>query len=53
MINAKGWQAGFAGFSRRRGTSMEFKRITIFAGHYGSGKTNLAVNPCIFAETDI
>ena len=23
---------------------MEFKRITIVAGHYGSGKTNLAVN---------
>lgn len=23
---------------------MDFKRITIFAGHYGSGKTNLAVN---------
>ena len=23
---------------------MEFKRITIFSGHYGSGKTNIAVN---------
>ena len=23
---------------------MEYKRITIFAGHFGSGKTNLAVN---------
>ena len=23
---------------------MQFKKITIFAGHYGSGKTNLAVN---------
>ena len=23
---------------------MDFKKITIFAGHYGSGKTNLAVN---------
>ena len=22
----------------------DFKRITIFAGHYGSGKTNIAVN---------
>ena len=22
----------------------DIKRITIFAGHYGSGKTNLAVN---------
>ncbi|NLG53764.1 MAG: ATP-binding protein [Clostridiales bacterium] len=23
---------------------MEYKKITVFAGHYGSGKTNLAVN---------
>ena len=23
---------------------MEHKRLTLFAGHYGSGKTNLAVN---------
>ena len=23
---------------------MEHKRLTIFAGHYGSGKTNIAVN---------
>ena len=23
---------------------MKFKRITLFAGHYGSGKTNIAVN---------
>ena len=23
---------------------MESKRITVFAGHYGSGKTNIAVN---------
>ena len=23
---------------------MDFKKITVFAGHYGSGKTNLAVN---------
>ena len=22
----------------------KFKRVTLFAGHYGSGKTNLAVN---------
>jgi len=27
---------------------MEHKRITIFAGHYGSGKTNLAVNFAFF-----
>lgn len=27
---------------------MDFKRLTIFSGHYGSGKTNVAVN---FAET--
>lgn len=24
--------------------SLNFKRVTIFAGHYGSGKTNIAVN---------
>ena len=23
---------------------MKFKRVTLFAGHYGSGKTNIAVN---------
>ena len=23
---------------------MKFKKITIFSGHYGSGKTNIAVN---------
>ena len=23
---------------------MDFKRIVIFSGHYGSGKTNIAVN---------
>ena len=23
---------------------MDHKRITLFAGHYGSGKTNIAVN---------
>ena len=23
---------------------MDFKRITLFSGHYGSGKTNIAVN---------
>ena len=23
---------------------MQHKRITLFAGHYGSGKTNIAVN---------
>ena len=23
---------------------MEHKRVTLFAGHYGSGKTNIAVN---------
>ena len=26
---------------------MEFKRVTLFAGHYGSGKTNIAVNYAI------
>ena len=35
------------------------KRITLFAGHYGSGKTNLALNfaratkPCAIADLDI
>ena len=35
------------------------KRITLFAGHYGSGKTNLALNfaratkPCVVADLDI
>ena len=23
---------------------MKYKRVTLFAGHYGSGKTNIAVN---------
>jgi MinD-like ATPase involved in chromosome partitioning or flagellar assembly len=42
---------------------MEIKRVTLFAGHYGSGKTNLAVNyakyvhaqgkPCVIADLDI
>ena len=27
---------------------MEFKRLTLFAGHYGSGKTNIAVNYAIW-----
>ena len=26
------------------GTGMEVKRLTLFAGHYGSGKTNIAIN---------
>lgn len=29
---------------------MEHKRITIFAGHYGSGKTNLAVNYALYLK---
>ena len=29
---------------------MEHKRITIFAGHYGSGKTNLAVNLALYLK---
>ncbi len=42
---------------------MEIKRVTLFAGHYGSGKTNIAVNyakyvrragyPCTIADLDI
>ena len=27
---------------------MEYRRLTLFAGHYGSGKTNLAVNYALF-----
>lgn len=38
---------------------MDGKRITLFAGHYGSGKTNIALNyartvkPCVIADLDI
>lgn len=42
---------------------MEYKRVTLFAGHYGSGKTNIAVNyalrlkkegkPVVIADLDI
>lgn len=38
---------------------MEYKRITLLSGHYGSGKTNIAVNiarelaPCMLADLDI
>ena len=42
---------------------MELKRVTLFAGHYGSGKTNIAVNyalklradgkPVVIADLDI
>ena len=30
---------------------MDFKKITIFAGHYGSGKTNLAVNLAFYHKS--
>ena len=39
--------------------TMNGKRITLFAGHYGSGKTNIALNyaravkPCVIADLDI
>lgn len=29
---------------------MEIKRITLFAGHYGSGKTNIAVNYALYLK---
>ena len=29
---------------RLKGFSVPVKRITLFSGHYGSGKTNIAVN---------
>lgn len=42
---------------------MDYKRVTLFAGHYGSGKTNIAVNyamwlaktgkPVVIADLDI
>ena len=31
---------------------MEYKRITLFAGHYGSGKTNIAINYAFNMKTD-
>ena len=31
---------------------MEHKRITLFAGHYGSGKTNIAVNYALFLANE-
>ncbi len=30
---------------------MEHKRITLFAGHYGSGKTNIAVNYALYLKS--
>ena len=29
---------------------MEHKRVTLFAGHYGSGKTNIAVNYAFYLK---
>ena len=31
---------------------MEHKRLTLFAGHYGSGKTNIAVNYALFLAAE-
>ena len=31
---------------------MEYKRITLFAGHYGSGKTNIALNYALNMKRD-
>ncbi len=31
---------------------MEYKRVTLFAGHYGSGKTNIAVNYALQMKKD-
>lgn len=31
---------------------MEYKRVTLFAGHYGSGKTNIAVNYAFSLKND-
>ena len=30
---------------------MEHKRVTLFAGHYGSGKTNIAVNYALYLRS--
>ena len=29
---------------------MDYKRILLFAGHYGSGKTNIAVNYALYLK---
>ena len=31
--------------------NMEHKRVTLFAGHYGSGKTNIAVNYALYLRS--
>ena len=33
-------------------TALSYKRVTIFAGHYGSGKTNIAVNYALNIRRD-
>ena len=30
---------------------MNFKRLTLFCGHYGSGKTNIAVNYALYLRS--
>ncbi len=30
---------------------MDHKRLTLFAGHYGSGKTNIALNYALWLRT--
>ena len=34
-----------------RGDKMQSKRMTLFAGHYGSGKTNIAVNYALYLKS--
>ncbi len=29
---------------------MEIRRLTLFAGHYGSGKTNIAINYALYLK---
>ena len=31
---------------------MDYRRLTLFAGHYGSGKTNLALNWACFLRRE-
>ena len=53
-------RGGFCNRLERQGLSPDAgRRVTLFAGHYGSGKTNLALNfaravkPCAVADLDI
>jgi len=38
--------------SNKEKDKMEHKRLTLFAGHYGSGKTNIAVNYALYLAAE-